>query len=165
MLLVLVLVLLVGLVLLELMLLLLLLLSLLALAAVSSLPRRHPVGGPSDVSNLSDQASRQRQKRLRHGQMLRRGFSHIKYLGPVDVSTRRRGTAQCMSPLSRLPTVLGFRRLSLRGQGQKALCATASQWPGLCALTKVDPIRSQLLARAGRRRTGHDGHRPCPRLP
>ena len=52
------------LVLLELML-LRLLLRRLALAAVW-FPRRHPVGGPGDVPNLSDQAGRQREKRWRH---------------------------------------------------------------------------------------------------
>ena len=42
-----------------------LLLRRLALAAVW-FPRRHPVGGPGDVPNLSDQAGRQREKRWRH---------------------------------------------------------------------------------------------------
>ncbi len=54
-----------------------LLLRRLALAAVR-FPWRHPVGGPSDVPNLSDQAGRQREKRRRHGWRSGRGFPQIK---------------------------------------------------------------------------------------
>jgi hypothetical protein len=61
--------------------LLVLLLSLLLALAAVCLPWRHPVGRPSDVPNLSDQAGRQREKSLRHGWRMRRGFSQIKYSG------------------------------------------------------------------------------------
>ena len=76
-----------------------LLLRRLALAAVR-IPWRHPVGGPSDVPNLSDQAGRQREKRRRHGWRSGRGFRRSNSVASDSVRTRRRGTAQRRSPLS-----------------------------------------------------------------
>lgn len=71
--------------------LLLLQLNVLALAAVC-LARRHPVGGPSDVPNLSQQPGRQRKER--HGVWSGRGIISQIQIRKRYFGTRRHGTVR-----------------------------------------------------------------------
>ena len=100
---------------LEWVLLLLLLLLRLAVSAVR-LPRRHPVRGPSNVPNLSDQPGREREEGRRHGWRWSRGNSRAKYSIPLGHAPSRHGTAH--EPTFSLHAVKP-------GKGAHAPCATS----------------------------------------